>query len=101
MKTYWGDLGHGNDAVEALSRIFSAFLPHSQRVFKDDYGPLRLLHQNGNVVEKAFVFGVIALSKWLGAERFPQGIYGEWPPSRPSTGSQPTTGVIVDLSNME
>ena len=63
--------------------IFQQFLPRHWSVFKDEYGPLRLLQANDYVIDKAFVFGVIALSKWLGEEKFPQGIY-EWPPSRES-----------------
>ena len=31
-------------------------------------------------MEKAFVWGVIAFSKWLGRDQFKDGIY-EWPPA--------------------
>ena len=47
------------------------------------YTPLRLLHANDYVMEKAFVYGILALSKWLGQGRYPQGIYGAWPPKIP------------------
>ena len=38
---------------------------------------------NDYVMEKAFVYGIIALSKWLGKEKFPKGVYGTWPPPPP------------------
>ena len=43
-----------------------------------------LLGHNGFIIEKAFVYGVICLSKWLGDKVFPKGIYGLWPPQAPS-----------------
>jgi len=39
---------------------------------------------NDYVLEKTFVYGIVALSKWLGAGRFPQGVYGQWPPKMPA-----------------
>ena len=42
-----------------------------------------LLHMNDYVMERACVYGVIALSKWPGLDRFPRGIYGMWPPDPP------------------
>ena len=47
--------------------------------------PLRLLHVKDYVLEKAFVYGIVALSKWLGEERLPYGVYGQWPPKFPAT----------------
>ena len=38
---------------------------------------------NDYVIEKTFVYAVIALSKWLSEEWFPHGIYGNWPPKPP------------------
>ena len=43
-----------------------------------------LLGHNGFIIEKAFVYGVICLSKWLGEKVFPKGIYGLWSPQAPS-----------------
>ena len=42
----------------------------------------RLLALNDYVMEKAFVFGVICMSKWMREEVFPQGVY-VWPPAMP------------------
>ena len=74
----------GRFPVETLYALFSAFLPHAQHVFVGAYSPLRLLHVNDYVLEKAFVYGIIALSKWLGEERFPPGVFGQWPPQVPA-----------------
>ena len=74
----------GRDPVEALYRLFSACVPCARNVFTGVYRPLRLLHANEYVLDKAFVYGIVALSKWLGAERFRQGVYGQWPPTFPA-----------------
>jgi hypothetical protein len=72
------------DPVETLYRLFSACVPRARDVFTGPYGPLRLLHINDYVLEKTFVYGIVALSKWLGEERFPHGVYGKWPPKAPA-----------------
>ena len=59
-------------------------MPKARRVFDGNYRPLKLLHVNDYVMEKAFVYGIVALSKWLGEERFPYGVYGQWPPKFPA-----------------
>ena len=73
-----------HDPVDALLRLFSACVPEARRVFAGACTPLRLLHVNDYVMEKTFVYGIIALSKWLGEERFPHGVYGVWPPEFPA-----------------
>ena len=73
------------EPVEALTRMFMAIIgPAARDVFTLAYSPARLLWRNDYIIEKAFVFGVIALSKWLGDARFPQGLYGSWPPRQPT-----------------
>ena len=49
-------------------------------------------------MEKAFVWGVIASSKWLGEGMFNDGVFGQWPPLAPAT-LVPThpVGDIVDV----
>ena len=57
---------------------------------------------NDYIVDKAFMHGVILLSKWLGEARFPKGIYGTWPPAYPfdhGAGPQPTTCVSVSAAS--
>jgi len=75
----------GRDPVEQLYKLFSACVPHARRVFRGNNSPLRLLHVNDYVLEKTFVYGIVALSKWLGEERLPYGVYGQWPPKFPAT----------------
>ena len=74
---------HGRDPVDPLNRLFSACVPSARRVFMNAYAPLRLLHMNDYVLEETCVYGVVALSKWLGEERFPVGVFGKWPPQPP------------------
>ena len=33
------------------------------------------------IMEKAFMYGCIAMSKWLGPDRWPHMIFKEWPPT--------------------
>ena len=78
------------DPVNSLERIFKRCVPCAGRIFKGNYSPFRMLHQNDYVVEKAFVYGILALSKWLGPKTFIYGIYGKWPPPFPE-GLLPST----------
>jgi len=73
----------GVDPCDQLLRLFAACSPRAKHVFSGPHTPARLLLLNDCVVEKAFCFGIIALSKWLGEESFPQGVYGTWPPLAP------------------
>ena len=85
----------GIDPCEQILRLFAACVPRARDIFSGPYTPARLLHMNDYVVEKAFVYGVVALSKWLGAERFPHGIYGRWPPNAPELApSTPATPAL-------
>lgn len=77
------------DPVETLYRLFSACVPEARRIFTGPTGPLRLLHLNDYVMEKTFVYGIVALSKWLGQDRFPQGVF-EWPPPLPADLAAPS-----------
>ena len=73
----------GNDAIETLYRLFAKCVPCARKIFIGSYTPRRLLHVNDYSLEKAFVYGMIALSKWLGQAQFPPGVYGSWPPKLP------------------
>ena len=74
----------GYDAVETLFRLCGRCVPYARRIFVGSHTPLRLLHQNDYILEKAFVYGIMALSKWLGRDRLPPGVYGKWPPKLPA-----------------
>ena len=76
---------HGilRDVADAMLRLFGRFMPCAARIFVDPFTPLSLLATNNFVMEKAFVYGLVLLSKWLGSERWPVGLYGAWPPPAP------------------
>ena len=88
----------GMDPIEALRRLLAAFVPCHDKIFTGAYTPLRLLHMNDYVMEKAFVFAVIALSKWLGPKRWPPGFYDTWPPPLPPPEAKAAeAAVVVDV----
>ena len=96
--------GHRH-APGVLEKIFKKIIPKGDVIF----GPGSrtsgnfLLGHNDFIIEKAFVYGVYCLSKWLGQELFPQGIYGVWPPRAPSHIHRrpPPISVDEDSSNEE
>ena len=73
----------GHAPVETLCKLFKACVPRARKIFDGSYTPLRLLELNDYVLEKAFVYGIICLSKWLAPDEFPQGVFGNWPPPIP------------------
>ena len=72
-----------NDPTQAMKSVFKKIVPLADRMLTESYSPLKLLHLNDYVMEKAFVYGVICLSRWLGEEHFPEGCHGQWPPELP------------------
>jgi hypothetical protein len=77
--------GPDQDAPDILMRLFEAILPLARRALLQNasYSMVRILHENDYVMEKAFVWGVIAFSKWLGRDQFKNGIH-DWPPALPA-----------------
>ena len=73
----------GRDVVDALQQLFSACVPKARDISMGSYTFLRMLHLNGYVMEKTFLYGIICLSKWVGHRVFPEGLYGSWPPELP------------------
>ena len=71
------------DPPGTLLKLFDKCFPHARKVFVHHHSPLRMLHVNDYSMEKTFVYGIILLSKWMGADRFPHGIFG-WPPPFPA-----------------
>ena len=71
------------DAALDLFNLFVRCVPKASLPFSQLHTPLKLLHHNHYDLDKAFLYGIIALSKWLGELHFPLGIYGSWPPSPP------------------
>ena len=70
--------------IEALHKLLIAVCPAPFRVFSEEYGAVRLLARNHYVMEKAFVFAMICLTKWLGTDiPYPWCVPDSWPPDLP------------------
>ena len=78
-----GFMGEVKDPIRALAQIMETIAPGADAyVFTKRRSYTRILHQNDYIIEKAIICCVWCLSKWLGRDRFPQGIF-EWPPLFP------------------
>ncbi len=86
----------GLDPVEQLLRLLGTCVPRARLVFTGTYSPARLFQLNDFVFEKAFIFAIILLTKWLGPKRFPRGIYGDWPPAGQSS---PASSYLCTLTH--
>ena len=71
----------GPDPVASLMSLFSKCVPCAKKIFYAKI--LRFYHMNDYVLEKTFLYGIVALSKWLGRDLFPDGVHGDWPPALP------------------
>ena len=65
-----------------LMTLFEQCVPHARKIFAGNFEPMKLLHMNEYVIEKTFVYAMICLSKFLGDEWFPWGVF-VWPPAPP------------------
>jgi hypothetical protein len=74
----------GRDPKDILMRLLCACVPHARSIFQERMKPARLLEMNDFVLEKAFVYSIISLSKWMGKDTFTYGIFGTWPPQPPA-----------------
>ena len=72
------------DAKQTLVALLEKCVPHASKIFTGNYEVSRLLHMNDYVLEKTFVYAIVCLSKWMGSDLFPQGIYGHYPPAAPT-----------------
>ena len=91
-------VGGAAEPAQALMAIFQRIIPHARYIFTGNHSPLKILDRNAYVMDKAFVYGTLLLSKWLGPKRFEQGVYGDWPPTCPPAAAEPasaSTGVIT------
>ena len=70
------------NSAMVLSQLFAKCVPGSLRLINNQFGVLKYLHQNDYVLDKAFVNGILVISKYLGPSVFPQGIH-KWPPDIP------------------
>jgi hypothetical protein len=79
----WAAQTRSNDVAHALAKLFDRILPSGSHLFFRRYNPHVLLETCDFVAHKAFVHGVVLLSKWLGPDHFPQGVFA-WPPVPPA-----------------
>lgn len=80
MKTSQTD----RDGAILLDNILKeCFGPYYCKMFQGAYQIKRMLDLNDYILDKAFVYAILAASKLLSRRRFPQGYYGNWPPPFP------------------
>ena len=89
-------VGGAVDVHRSFATLLEKCAPNSsRRVFVKSYTIARLFAMNDYVCEKAFVFAVVCLSRWLSATNFPQGVYGQWPPTPPAGTLPPLPPLVV------
>ena len=76
--------GDDHDPIKALNALLRSCFENSHLIFNGPWSPYWLLHHSDYILDKAFVRAVIGVSRWLGEERFPDGLYGLWPPPAPA-----------------
>ena len=76
--------GDDHDPIKALNALLRSCFEMHHLIFTGSWSPYWLLHQSHYILDKAFVRAVIGVSRWLGEERFPDGLYGLWPPPAPA-----------------
>ena len=76
--------GDDHDPIKALNALLRSCFQMDHLLFTGSWSPYWLLDQSDYILDKAFVRAVIGVSRWLGEERFPDGLYGLWPPPAPA-----------------
>ena len=76
--------GDDHDPIKALNALLRSCFEMHHLIFNGTWSPYWLLHQSHYILDKAFVRAVIGVARWLGEERFPDGLYGLWPPPAPA-----------------
>jgi hypothetical protein len=76
--------GMSHDPELALLKLVSACVPHARTILQGRLSTSRFLEMNGFIMEKAFIYIIISLSKWMGEKVFKSGIFGTWPPPMPA-----------------
>ena len=76
--------GDDHDPITVLNALLRRCFQRHRLIFNGSWSPYWLLHHSDYILDKAFVRAVIAASRWLGEERFPDGLYGCWPPPAPA-----------------
>ncbi len=72
-----------NDASCMLVKLLDRILPQGSTLFRQRHTVQVMMNATDNILEMTFVFAVVLLSKWLGPDRFPHGVFA-WPPPIPA-----------------
>ena len=70
--------------------LLSTCFAETHLIFTGSYSPERMLHACDYTLDKAFIYAVIAASKWMGETYFKQGLYYDWPPPAPAEFMKPS-----------
>ena len=82
-------LPENNEPAQMLMRIFKRFFPLATTVFAGSRSPQHLIHMNDYVLEKAFIYGLLFVSRRMGSVYYPAGLHqapskkANWPPVMP------------------
>ena len=87
----------GRDASEALLELWKLIVPCARDIFTGPYSPARAFAHCDYIMEGAFIFGAIVLSKLLGFDKFPCGVYGNWPPALPRALRPQVPGCLMEV----
>ena len=79
----WAIENQCSDAAVALAGLLDRICPRGSLPFRRRYTMNHLLETCDCIAPQAFVHAVILLSKWLGRDLFPQGVF-RWPPEPPA-----------------
>ena len=75
-----------NEAATAMTALLVECIgPMAREIFTGMMHPKRMLHANDYSLDKTFVYAIVLLSKYLGPETYPCGVYDVWPPTMPAT----------------
>jgi len=78
-----GRFGGARDGCDVMMSLLKTCVPHAQHIFTGKWTVGRMFAFNDYSMEKTFVYGIVALSKWLTIAQMPQGVFGNWPPPLP------------------
>ena len=85
LKLYkWPSSAEEHDPTQALTALLRSSFRIPELMFIGPNNPDMLFQKCDHILDKAYVRAVIIASRCLGPDRFPNGIYGLWPPDPPA-----------------
>ena len=67
---------------QMIMTLLEQCVPCARKIFTGNYTPIKMLHMQDYVIEKTFVYAMMMLTKFLGAQQLPWGVF-KWPPAAP------------------